>query len=256
MTADAVNHHAGHPGFAGVTGLVAGLAMIVGRGTVVRLAADLASVSDADRVIDVGCGPGTAVREAARRGARVTGVDPAPVMRWLARTLTRDRPAITWAEGAAENLRQPDGPATVLWSLATVHHWADVTEGLAEARRVLAPGGRLLAIERRVRPGPPGMPAMGGRTSRPSPSRLSAGQPASTTCVSRSTRQADVPSLWSGPSDHEPRLSKVFIEVVRRWPRPVARLHAHRRRRGERVHQVPWPMPGGGNPSGRSHHHR
>ena len=160
-SADAVNHHAGHPGFVGVTGLLAGLTMIVVGGAVARLAADLASVSDADRVVDVGCGPGTAVREAARRGARVTGVDPAPVMLRLARTLTRNRLTITWAEGAAEDLREPDGSATIVWSLATVHHWRDVTAGLAEARRVLAPGGRLLAIERRVRPGATGLASHG-----------------------------------------------------------------------------------------------
>ena len=112
--AGAANHHADHPGFAGVTGLLAGLTMIVGRGAVARRAADLASVSPADHVVDVGCGPGTAAREAARRGAHVTGVDPAAVMLQLARAFTRDRTAIRWAEGSAEHLPQPDGSATVV----------------------------------------------------------------------------------------------------------------------------------------------
>jgi ubiquinone/menaquinone biosynthesis C-methylase UbiE len=145
--------------------------MIMGRGGVARLAADLASVSHADHVVDVGCGPGTAAREAARRGARVTGVDPATVMLRLARALTRDRAAISWTAGTAEQLPQPDGPATVVWSLATVHHWKEVTAGLAETRRVLAPGGRFLAIERQVRPGATGLASYGwGPTNRPSPS--------------------------------------------------------------------------------------
>jgi ubiquinone/menaquinone biosynthesis C-methylase UbiE len=161
MTTDVVNHHADHPGFAGVTGLLIGLIMSLAGGAAARLAADLASVSGADSVIDVGCGPGTAVREAAHRGARVTGVDPAPVMLKLARTLTGDRPAIIWAQGAAEDLRERDASATVVWSLATVHHWRDVTAGLAEIKRVLAPGGRFLAIERRVPPGVTGLASHG-----------------------------------------------------------------------------------------------
>jgi ubiquinone/menaquinone biosynthesis C-methylase UbiE len=161
MTTDPVNHHAGHPGFAGVTGLLAGLAMIIAGSTVAQLIADLAAVSDADDVVDVGCGPGSAVREAARRGARVTGVDPAPVMLRMARTLTRDRPGISWVEGTAEDLRLRDGSATVVWSLATIHHWSDVTAGLAEVKRVLATGGRFLALERQVRPGATGLASHG-----------------------------------------------------------------------------------------------
>lgn len=156
-----VNHHADHPGFAGVTGLLVGLFLNIAGAAVARLAVDLAAVSEADRVVDVGCGPGAAARQAARRGARVTGVDPAPVMLRLARTLTRGRPAVTWAEGTAEDLPQPDGSATVLWSIATVHHWKDVSAGLAEAHRVLCPGGRLLAIERIVPPGATGLASHG-----------------------------------------------------------------------------------------------
>lgn len=161
MTTDAVNHHADHPGFAGVTGLLIGLIMSLTGRAAARLAADLTSVSEADRVVDVGCGPGTAVREADRRGARVVGVDPAPVMLRLARTLAAGRPGISWVEGTAEDLPERDGSATVVWSLATVHHWRDVTAGLAEIKRVLAPGGRFLAIERVAHPGATGLASHG-----------------------------------------------------------------------------------------------
>lgn len=156
-----VNHHAHHPGFTGATGALFGLIMVVMGRAKARLAADVASVADADHVVDVGCGPGTAVRAAAGRGARVTGVDPAPVMLRLARTLTRDQPSITWADGVAEDLPLQDGSATVVWSLATVHHWKDVTVGLAEVHRVLASGGRFLAIERQVRAGATGLASHG-----------------------------------------------------------------------------------------------
>jgi SAM-dependent methyltransferase len=157
----AVNHHADHPGFAGVTGLVAGLGMLImGRGYA-HLAVDVAAVTDADRVVDIGCGPGSAVRAAARRGAEVVGVDPAPVMLRLAGAVTRDRSSITWSRGSAEELPLATGWATVAWSLKTVHHWKDVAAGLAELRRVLASSGRLLVMERRVQPGATGLASHG-----------------------------------------------------------------------------------------------
>jgi ubiquinone/menaquinone biosynthesis C-methylase UbiE len=160
-SARAVNHHADHGGFAGVTGLVAALGMLVmGRGTA-RLAVDLASVSATDCVVDVGCGPGSAVRAAARRGARVAGVDPAAVMLNLARAVTGDNARITWCRGSAEQLPLPSGWASVVWSLKTVHHWKDVTAGLAEVRRVLASVGRFVVMEGRVRPEATGLASHG-----------------------------------------------------------------------------------------------
>jgi ubiquinone/menaquinone biosynthesis C-methylase UbiE len=157
----AVNHHADHAGFAGITGLVVGLGMLViGRGNA-RLAVDVASVSDADRVVDIGCGPGGAARAAAQRGATVVGIDPAPMMLRLASAVTRGHSNITWSQGTAEALPLADGWATLAWSLRTVHHWKDVTAGLAEVRRVLAPAGRFLVMERRVQPGATGLASHG-----------------------------------------------------------------------------------------------
>ncbi len=157
----AVNHHAAQAGFAGVSGLVAGLGMLVAGRGYARLAVDRAGVSDADRVVDIGCGPGSAVRAAARRGARVVGVDPAPVMLRLASAATRDQLNITWSQGSAEELPLPNGWATVAWSLKTVHHWKDVTAGLTEVRRVLASSGRFLVMERQVHPKATGLASHG-----------------------------------------------------------------------------------------------
>jgi len=139
------------------------LSMTVGRGAAARTVADLAGVGPGDRVVDLGCGPGTAVREALRRGAGATGVDPSPVMLGLARRITSARGLrnATWVEGTAEAVPAPDGSATVVWALSSVHHWHDRGAGLAEARRVLAPGGRVVLAERLTRDGARGHAAHG-----------------------------------------------------------------------------------------------
>lgn len=152
--------HAHHPGFAGLRGLVAALAFTIGRGEAADLAIALTGTGPGDDVVDIGCGPGVAVRRAAGRGAAsVVGVDPAAVMLRVARPLTSVRPharQVCYLEGAAEALPLPDDSATVAWSLSTVHHWRDVDAGLAEVRRVLQPSGRFLAVERRAEPGATG----------------------------------------------------------------------------------------------------
>lgn len=159
--ANPVNHHADHPGFAGLMGLFAALTMLVGGRGRARLVADLASLSAWDQVVDIGCGPGNSVRAAARHGASAIGVDPAMVMLGVARLVTPDRPNIRWLQGAAESLPLPEHSATVVWSVGTVHHWADIAAGLAEVSRVLSPGGRFFVIERRVRPDATGLASHG-----------------------------------------------------------------------------------------------
>jgi ubiquinone/menaquinone biosynthesis C-methylase UbiE len=136
--------------FEGVFGLVVGWAMSLGRGRSTRLVAELAGVGPGDRVVDVGCGPGLFLREAAERGATAVGVDPSSQMRRLAlrRIPPGLRPAVTVVDGTAEHLPLDGATATVAWAVASFHHWTDPDAGLAEVRRVLAPGGRLLVAER------------------------------------------------------------------------------------------------------------
>lgn len=158
------------PGQAGAHGPGSGagqwllaVTMVFGRGAAARVAVEAAGLSDGDRLVDVGCGPGTAVREAARHAAAATGVDPSAASLSLARWISARRRArnVTWVQGSAEDLPLPDASATVVWALSSVHHWADRGAGFAEARRVLRPGGRLLIAERQAREGARGLAAHG-----------------------------------------------------------------------------------------------
>jgi ubiquinone/menaquinone biosynthesis C-methylase UbiE len=155
------NHHAHYPGFAGLTGFLAAASMVLGRGGDARLAERLSGLGPGDTVVDVGCGLGAAVRRAARLGASTVGVDPASVMLRLARILTRSSLPVRYLQGGAEALPLPDESASVVWSIASVHHWGDLDAGLRESRRVLRPAGRLVTIERRTQPGARGLASHG-----------------------------------------------------------------------------------------------
>ncbi len=155
------NHHGDHAGFSGIRGWLAGRSIAVGRDGDAELAIRLTGLGPQDHVVDVGCGPGVHLEHAARVGAAATGIDPATVMLRLARKRTRRSRGVELREGRAEALPLPDASATVVWALATVHHWPDLDGGLDEVHRVLRPGGRFLAGERQTTAGATGLASHG-----------------------------------------------------------------------------------------------
>lgn len=112
-----------------------------------RTLVDLAGLAATDRVLDIGCGPGAAVRMAAEIVGESVGVDRAQPMVDIARRRSRGLDNVRFEVGAAETLPFPDGAFTVVWAVHSFHHWENRGAGLAEVARVLAEGGRLLILE-------------------------------------------------------------------------------------------------------------
>lgn len=91
------------------------------------------------RLLDVACGPGYVAGEAARRGAKVVGIDFSATMVALAR---QRFPAIDFREGDAEALQLPDASFDAVTMNYGLLHLDRPEAALAEAARVLVPGGR------------------------------------------------------------------------------------------------------------------
>jgi SAM-dependent methyltransferase len=92
------------------------------------------------RVLDIACGTGVAAQAAADAGAHVTGVDFSAAMLAMARSL---HPDIAFQAGDAEQLPFADRSFDAVISNFGVHHVEHPERAIAEARRVLAPGGTL-----------------------------------------------------------------------------------------------------------------
>jgi ubiquinone/menaquinone biosynthesis C-methylase UbiE len=115
--------------------------------------ADLAAIQTGESVLEVGCGTGELTRRArARAGSTglVCGIDPSAEMIGVARAKA-DRPklGIDYRVAAIEALPFADGTFDLVLSSLMMHHLPDDLKalGLAEVRRVLKPGGRLLIVD-------------------------------------------------------------------------------------------------------------
>ena len=101
---------------------------------------DAAGVAPGMAVLDLCCGAGLVAGEAGARGAVVTGLDFSPAMLAEARAA---HPALHFAEADAEAMPFPDASFDAVVSSFGVHHVPRPERALAEAFRVLRPGGTL-----------------------------------------------------------------------------------------------------------------
>ena len=101
------------------------------------------------RVLEVGCGTGVLTRQLARWPGvgGVIGVDPAPSLLRRARELTADLPGIEFREADGRSLPFEDAAFDVVVYDSALCHIPRPELALAEACRVLRPGGRLAAFD-------------------------------------------------------------------------------------------------------------
>jgi len=103
------------------------------------------------RVVDVGCGPGDdtlAIATVVAPDGRVTGVDASEAMVAEARRRAAGRGLpVEFRVGRAERLDLPDGSADACRFERVLQHLADPAAALAEAARVLRPGGQVAAFD-------------------------------------------------------------------------------------------------------------
>jgi arsenite methyltransferase len=100
-----------------------------------------------DRVLDVGCGPGfyvTEMLEVVGRGGSIVGVDGSADMLAVAAKRAQGHDNVEFHEADATSLPVPDASFDRAIAVQVLEYVRDIPAALAELRRTLRPGGRVL----------------------------------------------------------------------------------------------------------------
>lgn len=103
------------------------------------------------RVADLGCGEGYLTIEASRWASRVVAVDRSRAVLQRARALALRRGVsnVVWKRGEIEKLPLRDASVDVALFSQALHHAAHPARAMAEAVRILVPGGHVLVLDLR-----------------------------------------------------------------------------------------------------------
>ncbi|MBI3770407.1 MAG: metalloregulator ArsR/SmtB family transcription factor [Deltaproteobacteria bacterium] len=108
----------------------------------------LLGLLDDDAVVgDLGCGGGQVAEALAPCVRRVIAVDDSAAMLQAARRRLRAHPNVELRRGRLEALPIDDGALDAATCVLVLHHVPNPADALAEAARVLRPGGRLLVVD-------------------------------------------------------------------------------------------------------------
>ena len=141
----AVLRQLSHPSGAG--GRAVAAAMNRGNRALNARAIDLLDVRPSSRVLDLGFGGGLTFSPLLARAGTVTGVDRAHDMVTAASSRHADAVAagrLHLHVGDVLDLPLPEAGVDRIITVNTVYFWTDLPAALAEVRRVLEPGGRLV----------------------------------------------------------------------------------------------------------------
>jgi SAM-dependent methyltransferase len=101
----------------------------------------------AKRVLDIGCGNGYVLSRFAAEGAHTCGIDLTRRAVGLSKRRFELRGQLgTFAVASAEDLPFRTATFDCVTSMGVLHHTPDTSRAIAEARRVLQPGGRLIVM--------------------------------------------------------------------------------------------------------------
>ena len=112
-----------------------------------RLVVRTAGLEAHQVVLDVGCGPGAAVRGAAPSVAQAIGIDRSAAMIDIARRRSSQLDNVAYHVAGAEDLPFDPSSIDLALTIHAFHHWEHPDAGLSQMLRVLRPGGRFLIVE-------------------------------------------------------------------------------------------------------------
>jgi len=103
------------------------------------------------RVADVGCGEGYLTVETARWASHVVAIDRSPEVLARATALAARRGVtnVAWEVGEIERVPLGDASVDLVLLSQALHHAEDPARALAEAARIVVPGGRILVLDLR-----------------------------------------------------------------------------------------------------------
>ena len=112
----------------------------------IRAAIEALEIRPADAILELGFGPGDGIKRLAALApsGKIRGIDKSPLMLALARKRNRREIRsghVILQQASFENLPLPDACVDKILAVNVVYFWDDARPVLAEARRVLRPGG-------------------------------------------------------------------------------------------------------------------